>query len=179
MKAKSLNVAARGAFLRLGAVGAAPLARFRKQVVRVGAWVHPDTGEVVRFTREDLERLASNTNRWLALGHRVWFSSDEPAHNADATKNLGWWSSFRVVGDELLAEVDLPRAEVAAQIGSTIREVSAGIKFDERSSTGEAFDAVIEHVAATPAPVLPGQTNFVRLAGEVTLGQPRHPRLER
>jgi hypothetical protein len=47
--------------------------RFEKEVLRVGRWIHPATGEVLDFTPDFLARLVSETKRWLALGNKVWF----------------------------------------------------------------------------------------------------------
>ncbi len=148
-------------------LAASGAARFTKEVLRVGRWVHPDTGQRIAFDEVELERLAAATNQWINLGNKVWFSSGPRPHNADALRNIGFWSRFRVDAGSLVADVDVPAAEVAEKIGQTITDVSAGIRFDVNASTGEHFDAVIVHVAATPAPVIPGQDNFVRLAREL------------
>ena len=148
-------------FVRLDAAGPA---RFRKEVLRVGRWVHPVSGEALAFDRGLLERLARATNRWIALGHEVWFPA---GHTTDPLRNLGRWSAFALEGDRLVAEVEVADEVAAQRVGKTITGVSADIRFHEPASTGELFDAVIVHVAATPCPVIPGQTNFVRLAKEV------------
>src|SRR4051794_38921341 len=65
--------------------------RFRKEVLRVGKWIHPATGEVLDFTREFLARLVASTAQWIALGNKVWFPA---GHSSDPRDSLGFWSGF-------------------------------------------------------------------------------------
>jgi hypothetical protein len=135
--------------------------RFMKDVLRVGSWVHPTTGQKIDFDRPELERLARDTNEWIALGNKVYFPD---GHTSSALANLGTWSSFAVDGDVLRALVDVADDEAARKVGKTITDVSPAIEPNVRASTGQSFKSVIIHVAATPEPVIPGQANFVRLA---------------
>jgi hypothetical protein len=153
-----------GGFVRLDAGPSSGAARFRKEVLRVGTWRHPLTGQRLNFTRADLDDYAANTNRWLELGHRSYFPD---GHTESARANLGQWSEFAREGNRLMATVEVPDADTAALIGKTINDVSCDIKFGLRSSSGEQFPGgVVFHVAATPQPVIPGQSNFVRLSYE-------------
>jgi hypothetical protein len=142
--------------------------RFSHEVLRVGRFFHPRTGSPLDFDRAGLEKIASATNRWIALGHKVFFPD---GHTSDASRNLGFWSNFRVDGDRLLADVSVEDEDVLPKIGKTIQDVSALILKDALASSGERFEHVIAHVAATPEPVIPGQGNFeVRLAREAEGG---------
>ncbi len=145
--------------------------RFKKEVLRVGRWTHPVTGEDLDFDQAFLERLAKNTAQWIELGNKVWFPA---GHTADVRANLGFWPRFEVEGERLVGQVDVLDDEAASKVGKTIQDVSAAIHFGAVASTGQDFEAVIEHVAATPEPVIPGQTNFVRLAREAG-GKPMEP----
>jgi hypothetical protein len=159
----ALAVTGLGPFVRLDAL--AP--RFRKEVLRAGKWVHPGTGEALEFDLLLLERLAQDTNRWIALGHKVHFPAGPDCHEEDArdaTKNLGYWSNFRVEDQRLVADVSVLDPEAAEKIGRTIQDVSPEIRWPARSATGEILDAAIFHVAATPIPAIPGQENFERLS---------------
>jgi hypothetical protein len=154
-----LDVSGLGSFTKLEV---APR-RFKKEVLRVGRWVHPATGEDLDFDRAFLERLVRDTTRWIELGNKVWFPA---GHTVDVRANLGFWPRFELEGDRLVGVVDVLDDAAAASVGKTIQDVSAAIHLGPLASTGEELDAVIEHVAATPEPVIPGQTNFVRLARE-------------
>lgn len=164
--------------------------RFVKDVLKVGRFVLPDGRELEIHATDSkalaarkagimaagLPELARNTNARIALGHKVWFpegDANTPAHNAVASLNRGYWSDFRVEGDRLVATVEVTDGNVAAQIGKTIRDVSAGVVWGDlaRASSGQAFEVAVEHVCATSYPVVPSQNNFepVRLAREVPM----------
>ena len=153
-------------FVLLGAPGSR---RFKKEILPVGHFVHPVTRQEYDFDKAFLDRLAAATNRWIALGHKVWFPAGADCHYDDANdarQNLGFWSAFRVEDESLVADVEVLDTAAAEKIGRTIQDVSAAIQWGALSSTGEVFDVVIVHVAATPCPVIPNQQNFVPLARE-------------
>jgi hypothetical protein len=160
----ALDVSGLGAF----ALDAAGGRRFKKEVLRAGHWIHPATGEDLDFDRAFLERLVKDTARWIDLGNKVWFPA---GHTTDVRANLGFWPRFELEGERLVGQVDVLDEQAARNVGKTIQDVSAAIHFGAVASTGETFEAVIEHVAATPEPVIPGQTNFVRLAREAGRNQ--------
>jgi hypothetical protein len=167
-KRMALSITGLGPFVRLDA-GAldASAPRFKKEVLRAGKWVHPGTGEALEFDLLLLERLAQDTNRWIALGHKVHFPAGPDCHEEDArdaTKNLGYWSNFRVEDERLVADVSVLDPDAAGKIGKTIQDVSPEIRWPARSATGEILEAAIFHVAATPIPAIPGQENFERLS---------------
>ena len=162
-------------FVPLGAPGSR---RFKKEILPVGHFVHPVTRQAYDFDQPFLERLSSATNRWIALGHKVWVPAGADCHFDDANdarQNLGYWSAFRIEGESLVADVEVLDAAVAEKIGRTIQDVSAAIQWNALSSTGEAFDVVIVHVAATPCPVIPNQQNFVPLAREGRMAENQKP----
>jgi hypothetical protein len=167
-KRLALSVTGLGPFVRLDAGALDALApRFKKDVLRAGRWVHPGTGEALEFDLPLLERLAQDTNRWIALGHKVHFPAGPDCHEEDArdaTKNLGYWSNFRVEDARLVADVSVLDPEAEKKIGKTIQDVSPEIRWPARSATGETLKAAIFHVAATPIPAIPGQENFERLS---------------
>src|SRR5581483_5069317 len=124
---------------------------------------HPETGEILHFSQDFLARLVHATSRWIELGNKVWFPA---GHSSDPRDNLGFWSGFELEGDRVVGVLEVQDKDAAGRIGKTIQDVSAAIWWDARASSGETFEAVLEHVCGTPCPVIPGQTNFVRLARE-------------
>lgn len=149
-----------GAFLRLA--GREKSRRWRKDVLRVGRWIHPDTGQEIDITRDLLAAIAANTNAFLSAGHEVFFPN---GHTSDVKKNLGQWSRFEIEDDVLFAVADVADDEAAEAMGKTITRVSPHIKFKGlRTSSGKKLGPLIMHVAATPAPVIPGQGNFMLLS---------------
>src|SRR5581483_8822070 len=125
---------------------------------------HPETGEILHFSQDFLARLVHATSRWIELGNKVWFPA---GHSSDPRDNLGFWSGFELEGDRVVGVLEVQDKDAAGRIGNTIQDVSAAIWWDARASSGEAFEAVLEHVCGTPCPVIPGQSNFVRMAREV------------
>jgi hypothetical protein len=164
-------------FVRLDAT--AP--RFKKEVLRKGKWVHQGTGEKLDFDVALLERLAQDTNKWITLGQKVHFPVGPDCHEEDARdalQNLGYWSNFRVEGERLVADVEVLDQQAVDKIGKTIQDVSPEIRWPARAATGEVLEAAIFHVAATPIPAIPGQSNFERLsqlAREVSMGTDAAP----
>jgi hypothetical protein len=138
--------------------------RFRKDLIHVGKWVHPDTGQELDFSAERLDQLADETNRWLAAGNKVWFPVGAPAHHSKADQHLGFWSEFEFDGQTLWATVEIRDKETLEKdkVGRTITDVSIGVG-PAVDSNGQEFEEVVQHVAATVQPVIPGQGNFIAL----------------
>lgn len=143
----------------------APTTRFRKEVLRVGKFTHPATGEEIEIEAEDLPKLARDTARWTReLGHKVPFlASHEDAGDAEAV--LGYWlpEGWSVEGDRLVGEVEVFDPDALGEVLET-RDVSCQIAVGARASAGDQLEMVIEHVAATPAPVVTGLAGFARLS---------------
>lgn len=158
-----------GSFVRLSARSAGPVL-FRKEVARVGRWVHPNTGAPVEITRSYLEALVANTTRFLELGHKI---GAPDGHTESAAKNYGWWLGFTLEGDKLFGILELENHEVAAKVGREIRDVSIFAR-PWTASDGTPLDPVLLHVCLTCNPVIPGQDNFVRLAAsqEIPMSTP-------
>lgn len=150
---------------------------FRKEVARVGSWVHPANDEPVSFSRQDLEEIAANTNRYIAAiggklrGPRihdgVWITGEQPK----ADDNLVWWLSFAVEGDKLYGVLEADD-KVAELLGGRVQGVSLCLVPLAKDSHGNTYERVLDHVACTPEPVLDRQENFVALARPGARGIP-------
>jgi hypothetical protein len=140
-------------------------ARFRKDVLRVGRWKHPLTGQDVNITPERLRALAESTTSLLeTTDGRLPFPD---GHTSDAKRNLGWWRSFEVVGDRLVGELEVTDEEAVRKIrNGSLRGVSAAIQADVRDTQGRVFAEAFTHVCATPVPVIDGQEDFQQLSRE-------------
>jgi hypothetical protein len=73
---------------------------------------------------------------------------------------------MRVDGDSLVGVLEIPRPEDAARLGSLVTDVSVSVNPAFADGEGETFGEVVEHVAITNYPVVPGQANFVALENE-------------
>lgn len=140
---------------------------FEKDVLRVGRWKHPITGQDVEISQDRINRIAADTGKLLETMDRKAIPFQD-GHNFDAKKTLGWWTGFRVEGDRLYGQVEVTDEEAARKIeAGSIRSVSARIDSDVRDTKGGVYAEAMTHVCATPLPVLDGQHDFVKLSREI------------
>lgn len=141
------------------------MGRFLKDVIGVGEWVHPRTGQVIRMTKERLEKLAVNTEKYRKNVDKQILPFPD-GHSLDAMQNLGDWPGpFLLHGEKIYGVVEPKGADVVERLQSKkIRSVSAMIEFGRMDSKGNIYDEVITHVCATPYPVITGQGDFIKLS---------------
>ncbi len=137
--------------------------RFEKELLRVGRWTHPARKFVLEVTRERLARWAESFKRMVKKGIRIPVPY---GHSYDPRDNAGFVTGMRVEGDSLVGVLEIPRPEDAARMGSLVTDVSVSVNPAFSDGEGEAFGEVVEHVAITNYPVVPGQANFVALENE-------------
>lgn len=136
--------------------------RFKKDVLRAGEFTHRSTGEKIAMPPERVRNAVTNTNRFLADGHKVPFPM---RHTTEPDRNLGFWREFTFTPDgEALGLVDVERKSDLDKIGSTITDVSVQIEGPVYLSDGTALDEVFTHVCATNYPVVNKQRNFEPVA---------------
>lgn len=153
--AKGLRIYDRdqGAFAPLNA------RRFKKDILHTGLFVLED-GRVIEATRQRMDHWCEQFRQMRAAGIQIPF----PLDHSDASKdNTGFVEAIYRNGEELICEVDVPLAEDAKRMGTTIREVSVSVKPEYQGGTGRVWRDVIRHVAPCTTPVVPGQNNFVPL----------------
>lgn len=133
--------------------------RFRKEILRVGEWVHPEEKWSLAVDGPMLAEIATQSNRYLSDGHRV----PVPArHSRDPRDNMGFVTGFEVDEQHLYAIIE-PGRKYAESLGDTIRDVSAALLSGYTDSEGRHYSHVIEHVACTSYPVIAGQSEFVAM----------------
>lgn len=142
--------------------------RFRKEVLYEGSFRHPSTGKTHKFSKSDLELIASNSNTLLAKGVQIPFPD---GHRFDAMYNMGDWVKFDVAPSSssgaqagafgLFGEVIVPLEQHAERIGATIKTVSVYLERGVKLTDGTEIDGpVCTHVCGTTYPVVPGQSDF-------------------
>ncbi len=139
--------------------------QFAKDVLRVGKWTHPSTGQVIEVDQARLEKLAKNTNALLSRGVKVPYPL---GHKLDALSNLGYWPGpFATKGDSLYG-VCAPTDDLATKKmhDGSVDAVSVCIEFGFKDQHENVYDEVITHVCATSYPVITGQNRFVALSTE-------------
>lgn len=134
---------------------------YTKDVLKVGKYKHPLTGQKFAVDRDRLDQIAASTNRYLKNGNPVPFPE---MHGATARGNLGWWEAyFKRIDDHLVGIVEVPLAADQVKIGTTIKYVSVHLASLWEDAQGEQYEDVLLHVAAASQPVIPGQRDFFKL----------------
>jgi len=143
--------------------GFSPLAdgRFRKEIIREGTWVHPTRNFRLSVTRDRMQRWVDKFRLMQKRGIRVPVPF---GHSYDPKDNAGFVEDLQLDGNVLFAVICIPRQEDTRKVGATVRDVSISINPDFRDGQGRRYGEVIEHVALTTRPVVPGQGDFVPLA---------------
>jgi len=140
--------------------GAAPgetPARFEKELIREGTWLHPTKKFTFRVTPRRMQGWLKAFARMKAGGLKVPLPF---GHSYDPRDNAGFLEDLRLEGNRLVGLLAVPRAEDAERVGSTVRDVSVCVNPDFVDAHGNRFGEVIEHVALTNYPMVEGQPNF-------------------
>ena len=135
--------------------------RFRKEVIREGTWVHPTRNFRLAVTRDRMQRWVEKFRLMRKRGIRVPVPF---GHSYDPKDNAGFVEDLELDGNVLVAVLSIPRDEDARKMGTTVRDVSISVNPDFRDGQGRRYGEVIEHVALTTRPVVPGQGDFVPLS---------------
>jgi len=146
---------------------------YGKDVLRVGRWIHPVTGQDINMTEERLEKLARNTRAFADNGNKIPYPK---GHNTDPEKNRGFWNGQLVLDDEgaLYGVVDVRDEKHREGLDNgTIDGVSVNIEFNHTDPKGKVYDEVITHICSTNYPVVTEQGGFLKLSAEAEgeLGQ--------
>lgn len=129
-------------------VAGQPVQSFSKEILRVGKFVHPATGQEFEFTHADLKHFETQFSRMADAGVKVYVPAD---HTRDPEKNRGFSTAMSVQGDRLVAKIDLIGKDAIQLAAST--DVSVRI-CDVKDSSGNTFPQAIEHIALVVDPVI-------------------------
>lgn len=142
------------------------LGKFAKDVVRIGKWIHPANGREVVFGPARLQRLAENTQLYLAHGNKIPFPD---GHSLKVKDNMGFWPGPFIVHRDALVGVVEPTDEEAKKgiLDGSLDAVSVYIDTDVIDPKGNKYPEVITHVCATNYPVLTEQGDFLKLSQAV------------
>lgn len=147
-------------------------ALYTKPLLWTGNFPHPQhPEETIEITEEFLRRLVDETKRFIRDGGRVpvMLSHPKDAKALEAPEsyeyNRGWLPDLRTEDGRIVGIFEITNDETAQLIdeGSLV-DVSPGIVSKFRNAKGE-YGPIINHVALTLKPHLPGQSPFVRLEG--------------
>lgn len=133
-----------------------PARRFVKEMIRVGAYVHPTEGYKFSMDQARLHRLAAAFKAMQSNGVDVEVVKD---HSTKAEDVVGYLSSVYVEGDKLMGVHDMI-GEDAIRLAETVRNVSLAIEPDYVDGRGQHYGEAIVHSAVVQRPVVQGQTPF-------------------
>lgn len=136
-----------------------PVKTYVKDLIRVGDWVMPSTGDEFSVTAADLDNWVAQFDRMNANGVKVHVPS---GHTNEADANRGYVVGMFREGDTLYGRIELIGADAIAMASRT--EVSIYVPPSLKDGKGNVYTSPIEHVALTPIPVVSGQDQFRPIA---------------
>ena len=135
-------------------IGGQPVSYLWKDVAYPYVFEHPVTGLDVPINLARIDHWIEQFNAMSRNGVTVPIVDD---HKVTAAANNGKVVRMKREGDTLFALYQLIGPE-AARKGAT-NEASVGIKKELKDGKGNTYHDALEHVALTPVPVIPGQSN--------------------
>jgi len=140
-----------------------PRKRFRKDLITDGVYQHPKLGWTLDTTPERRARWLAAFNRMTGAGVRVPLPK---GHSYDAADNQGYLIGLENDGTTLWGVLEFIGEEAIALAYRT-QQVSISINPEFVDGKGTNYGEVIEHVALTPYPVVPGQADFKAIAASL------------
>lgn len=137
--------------------------KWAKDVLRIGNWHHPATGQEINVTRDRLEKLSDATSRYLANGNKIPFPD---GHSFKSVDNLGFWTGpFLIQNGELYGGLTPKSAKALEKIeDGSIDSVSVVMEGPYTDPEGNQYDEVITQICGTNYPVVTRQKGFVKLS---------------
>jgi len=132
-----------------------PTQTFRKDIVQVGTWVHPGSGETIDISLARIQHWATVGNQMLAAGIKIPIPA---THTNDPEKNRGYVQKFDVQGDKLWMNCELIGTD-AIQLAARC-EVSISVVPEVKGADGTVYTDAPNHIAMVTDPVIPGQGQF-------------------
>jgi len=82
--------------------------------------------------------------------------------SAGSFQNKGWWKDLFIdpASGSLFGRLEIPLAEDAARIGTTVKDVSPLVRKSWTDGLGRTWEDAILHIGLVTHPVAPGQENF-------------------
>ena len=133
---------------------------YEKDIIYTGSFIHPSTGQKFTVDHAKIDLWVAAHGKMMANGIKVPFGE---GHRHASNQVYGYVTGMRRDGDRMIGKFSIEDDEAKTKVGKGIQEVSAFIHPEFMDGKGVKYGEVIRHVAATPYPVIPNQTNFVKL----------------
>lgn len=137
-------------------------ARFKKDLIQVGTFLHPQRKEErIRITKKRMEKWIANFQRYKANGGDIHIPI---RHTEDPRDNAGWLEDMMIEDDKLFGILEITDEDIVKKVESkSIKDVSISISPDFLDEKGNKYDEIIDHIALTVIPQIRGQGPFVKL----------------
>ncbi len=134
------------------------LTQFRKEVIKVGKYIHPATKKAFEITVDTLNHWVSTFNRWIGNGNQVPIPlGHSKVYNPEA--NAGWVTSLAVDGNSLVGIMELSDPKLALTT-----DVSICVEPELTDGKGVKYSNIISHIALCTDPVIAGLDKFMKLS---------------
>lgn len=139
-------------------VGNCGLTQFRKEVIKVGKYIHPATKKAFEITVDTLNHWVATFNRWIGNGNQVPIPlGHSKIYNPEA--NAGWVTSLAVEDNSLIGIMELSDPKLALTT-----DVSICIEPEMVDGKGVKYSNIISHIALCTDPVIAGLDKFMKLS---------------
>jgi hypothetical protein len=140
-----------------------PTKRFKKDLIKVGVYKHPTAGWTLDVTTDRMDRWIAAFKRMQASAIRVPIPA---GHSYDPRDGQGFLVGLERVGDTLWGIIEMV-GEEAIKLAYKTQAVSVSINPEFIDGKGTSYGEIIEHVALTGYPVVPGQEEFKAIAASL------------
>ncbi len=133
--------------------------KFRKPLINEGSFVHPGTKRPFSFDRQRMSELLLNFKQMQSRGVKVPLTRVHD-FDGDSANVLGYMNDLSIDDDGWLSGEFEIRGADSIKLAQTVDQVSVGLEKDFKDGLDNRYSEVIQHVAITPVPVIPGQGGF-------------------
>lgn len=134
------------------------LTQFRKEVIKVGKYIHPATKKAFEVTVDLLNHWVATFNRWVGAGNAVPIPlGHSKVNNPEA--NAGWVTGLAVENDSLFGIMELSDPKL-----SLTTDVSLCVDGEVMDGRGNKYTNIITHIALCTDPVIAGLGKFMKLS---------------
>lgn len=152
-------------FYAISAAGEGAKRRFRKELIKVGEYVHEPDGYEFAITSDTLQHWAKTFALMKANGVKVPIPATHEGMG-DPDKNRGYVTDMFVDNNSLVMTCELIGKDALAAAARS--DVSIGVPVEWTDGHGNEYKRPITHVAMVTDPVIPGLEDFIPLAASRT-----------
>lgn len=134
------------------------LTQFKKEVIKIGSYIHPATKKVFDITADLLNHWVRTFNRWIDNGNKIPIPlGHSKVFNPES--NVGWVTSLFVEGESLFGVMELSDSKL-----SLTTDVSLCVDGEVMDGRGNKYTNIITHIALCTDPVIAGLGKFIKLS---------------